>query len=61
MENEAQAFIVVGGERWDGATASTEIYKMGTSAWKTVAPLPFEVSGLAGVTLDNTVYMTGPF
>ena len=51
----------MGGERWDGATASTEIYKMGTSAWKTVAPLPFEVSGLAGVTLDNTVYMTGQF
>ena len=27
--------------------------------WTTVGPLPTAVAALAGVTIDNTVYMTG--
>ena len=40
-----------------GYLASTEIYHGGQ--WVTAGPLPVAVTGVRGVTLDNTVFMTG--
>ena len=40
-----------------GYLASTEIYRGGQ--WVTAGPLPVAVTGVRGVTLDNTVFMTG--
>ena len=37
--------------------ASTEIYQDGR--WREVGPLPAAVYDLKGVTIDNTVFMTG--
>ena len=37
--------------------ASTEIYQDGR--WREVGPLPAAVYDLKGVTVDNTVFMTG--
>ena len=62
--NLDQAFMVAGGyyksDDWRTSyTASTEMYIIGSSEWRVMAPLPVAVAGLAGVTLSNTVYMTG--
>ena len=48
---------MVGG--WTGGvfTDTTEVFSGGQ--WSTVGPLPTAVAALAGVTIDNTVYMTG--
>ena len=59
-----QAYIVAGGyytnDDWSTTyTASTEMYIVGSSEWRVMAPLPVAVARLAGVTLSNTVYMTG--
>ena len=40
-----------------GYLSSTEIYRGGQ--WVTTGPLPVAVAGVRGVTLDNTVLMTG--
>ena len=40
-----------------GYTDTTEVFIGGQ--WSTVGPLPAAVAGLAGVTIGNTVYMTG--
>ena len=40
-----------------GYLSSTEIYREGQ--WVTARPLPVAVAGVRGVTLDNTVFMTG--
>ena len=52
-----QVYLIVGG--WTGAanTDTTEVYSGGQ--WRTVGALPVAVRGLAGVTIENTVYMTG--
>ena len=58
-----QAYIVAGGyyiKDWSRSyIASTEMYIIGSSEWRVMAPLPVAVARLAGVTLSNTVYMTG--
>ena len=59
-----QAYMVAGGyytnDDWSTSfTASTEMYIIGSSEWRVMAPLPVAVAGLAGVTLSNNVYMTG--
>ena len=36
---------------------STEVFRDGE--WTVVAPLPLALEGVRGVTLDNTVFMTG--
>ena len=41
----------------DKYLSSTEVYRGGR--WVTVGPLPMAVDGVRGVTLDNTVFMTG--
>ena len=41
----------------DKYLSSTEVYRGGR--WVTVGPLPLAVDGVRGVTLDNTVFMTG--
>ena len=48
---------MVGGTTSSGYTDTTEVFSGGQ--WSTVGPLPTAVRGLAGVTIDNTVYMTG--
>ena len=53
-----QVYLVVGG--WTDAgrrTDTTEVYSGGQ--WRTVGALPEAVSSLAGVTIGNTVFMTG--
>ena len=40
-----------------GYLSSSEIYRRGQ--WVTARPLPVAVAGVRGVTLDNTVFMTG--
>ena len=57
-DNNFQALLVTGGlnvssEYYD----STEIYKDGL--WTEAAKLPLAVTGLKGITLDNSVFMTG--
>ena len=48
---------MVGGLIDGGYTDTTEVFIGGQ--WSTVGPLPAAVSALAGVTIDNTVYMSG--
>ena len=48
---------MVGGLTGSAYTDTTEVFIGGH--WSTVGPLPAAVSALAGVTIDNTVYMTG--
>ena len=56
-----QVYLVVGGtqDKDTGSvyTDTTEVYSGGR--WRTVGALPVAVDGLAGVTVGNTVYMTG--
>ena len=52
-----QVYLVVGGWTGAGGTNTTEVYSGGQ--WRTVGALPVAVNGLAGVTVGNTVYMTG--
>ena len=52
-----QVYLVVGGRTGAAYTDTTEVYSGGR--WRTVGALPVAVSGLAGVTIENTVYMTG--
>ena len=57
-----QVYLVVGGtvdtvDTGSVYTDTTEVYSGG--GWRTVGALPVAVDGLAGVTIENTVYMTG--
>ena len=52
-----QVYLVVGGYTGAVYTDTTEVYSGGL--WRTVGPLPEAVYRLAGVTIDNTVFMTG--
>ena len=49
------------GDGHDGVKylSSTEIQVTRSSEWKTVQPYPLAVSGLAGATINNVVFMTG--
>ena len=49
--------VVAGGVTADGFTASTEIFEDGE--WREVGELPMAMSDLRGVTLEDTVIMTG--
>ena len=48
---------MVGGLIDGGYTDTTEVFIGGQ--WSTVGPLPTANAGLAGVTIGNTVYMSG--
>ena len=48
---------MVGGLIGGGYTDTTEVFSGGQ--WSTVGQLPAAVVALAGVTIGNTVYMTG--
>ena len=52
-----QVYLVVGGHTGSVYTDTTEVYSGGL--WRTVGALPEAVYRLAGVTIENTVYMTG--
>ena len=39
--------------------SSTEVRAGPAPSWTTVAPLPLALSGLRGVTIDNSFYVTG--
>ena len=57
-----KVLLVVGGFHGNGnLLSSTEIQKSREAAWEVMSPYPFSVAGLAGVTLENTVYMTGRY
>ena len=49
--------VVAGGMTADGYTASTEIFEDGE--WREVGELPMAMADLRGVTLEDTVIMTG--
>ena len=52
-----QNFLVAGGSNDYHLLDSTEVFRDGE--WTVVAPLPLALEGVRGVTLDNTVFMTG--
>ena len=52
-----QNFLVAGGSNGYHLLDSTEVFRDGE--WTVVAPLPLALEGVRGVTLDNTVFMTG--
>ena len=52
-----QVLVVAGGMTADGYTASTEIFEDGE--WREVGELPMAMAELRGVTLEDTVIMTG--
>ena len=52
-------YLVAGGGAHGQTMASTEILSPGSGSWKEVASLPQALAGVMGVTLDNTVLMTG--
>jgi len=56
-----QVFLVAGGAVLSDQRASTptEVLTQGSDTWTLATPLPQARSGLAGVTVDNRLYMTG--
>ena len=54
-----QVLLVAGGSNDDAYLSSTEVLTVDSPAWTMVTPLPRAVYGVRGVTLDNTVFMTG--
>ena len=44
-----------------GILSSSEVLVHGASSWPTVGSLPMGLSGLRGVSWQNSVFMTGPF
>ena len=52
---------MAGGADGNGRLDSTEKFTTDTWTWRHVGPLPVSARGLAGVTLDNTVYMMGGY
>ena len=52
-----QNYLVAGGSNGHHLLDSTEVFRDGE--WTVVAPLPLALEGVRGVTLDNTVFMTG--
>ena len=58
-EDGGVVYLVTGGGSNGQTLASTEILSPGSGSWKEVASLPQALQGLVGVTLDNTVLMTG--
>ena len=51
---------MAGGRDRDRALLSSTEQLVGESAsWKTTSSLPRAVRGVVGITLDNTLYMTG--
>ena len=53
-----QVLLVAGGNN-DAYLSSTEVLTVDSPAWTMATPLPRAVYGVRGVTLDNTVFMTG--
>ena len=52
-----QVYLVTGGDY--PYTASTELLTAGAAAWVETGPLPLHMSGLAAVSLDNQIIVTG--
>ena len=53
-----QVYLVVGGST--GGVVSTDTTEVFTGGrWRSVGVIPVAVKGLAGVTIENTVFMTG--
>ena len=51
--------IVTGGGSRGQSLSSTEILTEGSLAWQEEQPLPLALQGIAGLTLDNKVFITG--
>ena len=57
-----KVLLVAGGGNFRNqrtAMTSTEVFTPGSDTWTLATPLPQARSGLAGVTVDNRLYMTG--
>ena len=54
-----QIYIVAGGS--NPSNEFLETTEMFTTIWILVGPLPFGVHGLAGATINNTVFMSGEY
>ena len=55
-----QVLLVAGGLDGDDThLSSTEVLTGDSTAWTMATPLPRAVDGMRGISLDNTVYMTG--
>ena len=58
----SEVLIVTGGSMsriGSDPISSTEVRAGSAPSWTTVAPLPLALSGLRGVTIDNSFYVTG--
>ena len=55
-----KVLLVAGGADQRASTStSTEVLTPGSDTWTLATPLPKARSSLAGVTIDNRLYMTG--
>ena len=55
-----QVFLVAGGrDDSDNTLSSTELMLEDSDVWSITSPLPRAVYGVRGVTLGNTLYMSG--
>ena len=55
-----EVYLVTGGYNdYGNEEASTEILTEGSSSWTDVGPLPVPLWGLRGVSINNTIIMTG--
>ena len=54
-------YLVTGGWRWEDPQplSSTEILSSGSPQWSFTSPLPYSISGLSAVTVDNIPFLFG--
>ena len=58
--NHAQVYLVTGGHSSSDPTtiSSTEILTVGDSTWTEIAPYPFNVGGLKGISFQNKILIS---
>ena len=54
-----QTYLVTGGLNGNDYLSSTEILTDSGDSWTRAGPLPSPLTGLRGLNLDNTIFMTG--
>lgn len=61
-QDGTKTILVSGGRTESGqASSSTEVLTEGSPHWTTVGSLPSPRSGLRGINIDNTVFITGGY
>jgi len=58
-DDGTQVFLVAGGSDAATGLSSTEVLTPGSDTWRLATPLPYTRAGMAGVTINNRLYMTG--